>query len=441
VTETTPDAVAVGATGAATGTIDRAVSQRPSLQITAAGADPALLDLPWHLPLEEWPARYLAALPRGLSRHVVRFVRLSGRVLAVKEIAEKPAGREYALLRMLQRLDLPVVEPVGIVSGRSMPDGEPLEPALVTRHLQFSLPYRALFSQSLREDTATRLVDALAVLLVRLHVEGFYWGDVSLSNTLFRRDAGAFAAYLVDAETGELHDTLSRGQREYDLELARLNIAGELMDLQAGGILSEALDPLDVSDVITSRYSSLWLQLTEPESFERGERWRVDARIRRLNELGFDVGELTIATDIGGTTVNIQPKVVDSGHHSRRLLRLTGIDAGENQARRLLNDLDTYRAATGRQAEDEEFVARDWVTECFEPVVRAVPRDLRGKLEPAEIYHEVLEHRWYLSERLGHDVGLMEAVHSYVDNVLVNKPDEAAILGVDTQEMPVVADE
>jgi hypothetical protein len=441
VTETTPDAVAVGATGAATGTIDRAVSQRPSLQITAAGADPALLDLPWHLPLEEWPARYLAALPRGLSRHVVRFVRLSGRVLAVKEIAEKPAGREYALLRMLQRLDLPVVEPVGIVSGRSMPDGEPLEPALVTRHLQFSLPYRALFSQSLREDTATRLVDALAVLLVRLHVEGFYWGDVSLSNTLFRRDAGAFAAYLVDAETGELHDTLSRGQREYDLELARLNIAGELMDLQAGGILSEALDPLDVSDVITRRYSSLWLQLTEPESFERGERWRVDARIRRLNELGFDVGELTIATDIGGTTVNIQPKVVDSGHHSRRLLRLTGIDAGENQARRLLNDLDTYRAATGRQAEDEEFVARDWVTECFEPVVRAVPRDLRGKLEPAEIYHEVLEHRWYLSERLGHDVGLMEAVHSYVDNVLVNKPDEAAILGVDTQEMPVVADE
>jgi uncharacterized protein DUF4032/lipopolysaccharide kinase (Kdo/WaaP) family protein len=414
---------------------------RQALQITAAAPDPALLDLPWHLPLEEWPARYLAALPRGLSRHVVRFVRVSGRVLAVKEIAQELAAREYALLRLLQRLDLPVVEPVGIVSGRSTPDGELLEPVLVTRHLQFSLPYRALFSQSLREDTVTRLVDALAVLMVRLHLAGFYWGDVSLSNTLFRRDAGAFAAYLVDAETGEFHDSLSPGQREYDLELARMNIAGEIMDLQAGALLDETLDPLAVSDVITERYHSLWTELTVPESFERGDRWRLDARIRRLNNLGFDVGELTIATDVDGTSVLIEPKVVDAGHHSRRLLRLTGIDAGENQARRLLNDLDTYRAATGRQADDEEFVAHDWVTECFEPVVRALPRDLRGKLEPAEVYHEVLEHRWYLSERLGRDVGLMEAVRSYLDNVLVNKPDEESILGVDTQEMPVVADD
>jgi hypothetical protein len=424
-----------------TETIPGALDAAQPLQITAARPDPALLDLPWSVPLEEWPARYLAALPRGISRHVVRFVRLSGGVLAVKEIAAEPAQREYALLRMLRRLDLPVVEPVGIVSGRGMHGEYPLEPALVTRHLQFSLPYRALFSQSLRTDTATRLVDALAVLLVRLHLAGFYWGDVSLSNTLFRRDAGAFAAYLVDAETGEFHDTLSPGQREYDLELARLNIAGELLDLQAGGLLDETMDPLNISDVITERYHSLWIELTVPESFERGERWRVDARIRRLNDLGFDVGELTIATDVDGTSVQIEPKVVDAGHHSRRLLRLTGVDAGENQARRLLNDLDTYRAATGRQADDEEFVAHDWVTECFEPVVRAVPRELRGKLEPAELYHEVLEHRWYLSEQRGDDVGLMEAVRSYVRGVLVHKPDEEAILGVDTQEMPVVADD
>jgi hypothetical protein len=409
-----------------------------SLEITAASPDPALLDLPWDLPLEEWPAEQLAALPRGISRHVVRFVRMSGSVLAVKEIDSALAMREYGLLRLLRRLGMPSVEPVGVVTGRRDEDGEPLESALVTRHLQFSLPYRALFSQSLRTDTATRLVDALAVLLVRLHLAGFYWGDVSLSNTLFRRDAGAFAAYLVDAETGDLHDTLSRGQREYDVELARLNIAGELMDLEAGGYLDETLDPLDVSDVITRRYFTLWSELTDPESFERGERWRVDARIRRLNELGFDVGELQISTDIDGTSVIIQPKVVDAGHHSRRLLRLTGLDVEENQARRLLNDLDTYRAATDRQADDEEIVAHEWLTTCFEPVVRAVPRELRGKLEPAEVYHEVLEHRWYLSEQRGEDVGLSEAVQSYVGGVLVHKPDEAAVLGFATEELPVV---
>jgi Domain of unknown function (DUF4032)/Lipopolysaccharide kinase (Kdo/WaaP) family len=411
-----------------------------SLQITAADPSPALLDLPWPLALEAWPADRLAALPRGISRHVVRFVRLDHSVLAVKEIGEDLARREYGLLRMLRRLGLPAVEPVGVVSGRTDPFGDPLESALVTRHLQFSLPYRALFSQALRADTATRLVDALAVLLVRLHLSGFYWGDVSLSNTLFRRDAGAFAAYLVDAETGELHDALSRGQREYDVELARMNIAGELMDLAAGGFLDDSLDPIDVSEVITIRYHTLWLELTGSERFGRGDRWRVDARIRRLNELGFDVGELTLTTDVEGTTVAIEPKVVDAGHHCRRLLRLTGLDVEENQARRLLNDVDAYRAAEGRQNDSEEIVAHDWLRECFEPVIHAVPRELRGKLEPAEVYHEVLEHRWYLSQQRGRDVGLRVAAESYLAKVLVNKPDEAAILGVDTQELPVVAD-
>jgi hypothetical protein len=166
---------------------------------------------------------------------VVRFVRVRSRVYAVKEVGAHSAKKEYRLLRDLERLDAPSVEPVAIITGRESPDGEPLETALVTRHLQFSLPYRALFSQTLRPDTAVRLLDALSVLLARLHSEGFYWGDCSLSNTLFRRDAGAFAAYLVDAETGELHPRLSEGQRGYDLEIAHGNIIGELMDLQAAG--------------------------------------------------------------------------------------------------------------------------------------------------------------------------------------------------------------
>ena len=412
---------------------------RVVLQLTTARPDPALLDLTWSVPLEQWPAESLAALPRGISRHIVRFVRVSGRVLAVKEIKSDLARREYDMLRKLGRLDLPCVEPFGIVSGRVDADGTPLDACLLTRHLQFSLPYRALYSQNLRPDTAQRLIDALAVLLVRLHLAGFWWGDVSLSNTLFRRDAGAFAAYLVDAETGELHASLSDGQRAHDLDIARVNIAGELMDLEAGGFLEQSSDPIEVSNRILERYHSLWSQLTEEERFETGDRWRVEERIRKLNDLGFDIDELSMSTDIGGTTIQIQPKVVDAGHHSRRLLRLTGLDVEENQARRLLNDLDSFRAATDRQNEDEELIAHDWLVHIYEPTVRAVPRSLTGKLEPAEIFHEVLEHRWYMSERAGTDMSVQQAVTDYVDNVLPAKPDEQAVLGVDTVEMPVVA--
>ena len=316
------------------------------LQITAAKPNPELLDLPWSMPLAQWPEELLAALPRGISRHIVRFVRLGDRVMAVKEINAEIGAREYAMLRMLERLGLPCVEALGVVTGRVDADGEPLDACLLTRHLKFSLPYRALFSQALRPDTAGRLIDALAVLLVRLHLDGFFWGDVSLSNTLFRRDAGAYSAYLVDAETGELRPTLSVGQREHDLEVARVNIAGELMDLQAGGFLDESADAVEISGQLCARYRSLWGELTGSESFGAEDRWRVDERIRRLNDLGFDVDELAISTDIDGTHLQIQPKVVDAGHHSRRLLRLTGLDVEENQARRLLNDLDTFRFRT-----------------------------------------------------------------------------------------------
>jgi len=364
----------------------------------------------------------------------------TGTILAGRyEITEPIARREYQMLRNLRRLRVPSVEPTAVVSGRHDKDGEHLEAALITRHLQFSLPYRALFSQTLRPDTVTRLIDALAVLLVRLHLTGFYWGDVSLSNTLFRRDAGEFAAYLVDAETGELHAELSDGQRAYDVDLARVNIAGEMFDLQAGELLDADFDPLAASDLMVSRYETLWAELTDAESFDFGERWRVDARIRRLNELGFDVGELAITTDFTGTSLHIQPKVVDAGHHTRRLIRLTGLDVEENQARRLLNDMDSFAAAHDMQGEDEEIIAHTWLSTVFEPVVRSVPPGLRGKLELAEMFHEVLQHRWYLSERAGNDVGLDVAVRSYVSDQLPLRRDEKAVLGGDdTEPIPIV---
>ncbi len=368
------------------------------------------------------------ALPRGISRHVVRFVRVGTDVYAVKEVLEHLAQHEYRLLRDLTRLDTPSVDPVGVVTARHDPEGEPLDSVLVTKHLQFSLPYRSLFSRGVRQDTVNRLVDAMVVLLARLHLIGFLWGDVSLSNTLFRRDAGSFAAYLVDAETGELHDQLTNGQREHDLQIARVNLFGEFCDLEAGGLLDANLDPLALVQTIENRYRELWAELTEVEEFDGSEMHRIEGRVRRLNALGFDVAELDITTDFAGSTIRIQPKVVDAGHHSRRLLRLTGLDTEENQARRLLNDLDAYRARTDQQGADESIVAHQWLTNRFEPVVGLVPGEMRKKLEPAELYHEVLEHRWFMGERAGREIPIAEAAQSYMDDVLQNLPDEQVAL-------------
>jgi hypothetical protein len=395
-----------------------------ALHIVASRPDPAVLDLPWSAPLEEWSEDHVVPLPRGLSRHIVRIVRLGKRILAVKETQEEMAFREYRLLRDLERIGLPAVRPVGVVTGRETDDDEPLPCALMTEHLAFSLPYRALFAHGMSADSLPCLVDALVVLLVRLHLADFYWGDVSLSNVLFRRNAGGFAAYLVDAETGELRTQLSRQMREWDVQVACENVYAELLDLQAAGWISEHVEGEETVALIDKRYHELWDELTGEQEFDADETWRIQERIDRLNDLGFDVAELDIVTDFDGDRIRIQPKAVELGHHRRELQSLTGLDVEDAQAQRLLNDVAWFVAHHDLGREDRAVAANRWLTEMYEPAMAMVPPEARAKLEPAEIFHEMLVHRWYLSERAGHEIPLLEAAPDYLDNVLATKPDE-----------------
>jgi tRNA A-37 threonylcarbamoyl transferase component Bud32 len=399
----------------------------PNFQLVARTGHPSFLDLPWDAPLEEWESPRLVNLIRGISRHVVRFVEYDGVLYALKELPERPARREWTLLRRLEGQGLPVVEAVGIVTGRS----DDLDAILITRHLEYSLPYRALFSGAAIPDLRTHLLNALVELLARLHIRGFFWGDCSLSNALFRRDAGALTAYLVDAETGELHGLLSDGQRAYDLDIAQTNIVGELLDVDAEVGLPADLDPDETGEEIVARYRALWCELTREETFGADERFKLEERLRRLNDLGYDVEEIQLDSTPSGYRLRLDPHVVEPGHHRHRLLRLTGLDAQENQARRMLNDIARYREALERKqgrALSESVVASLWRQHVFEPTVAAVPEELWSALPAAEVFHQVLEHRWFLSERAGKDVGIDEAVRAYVAGELPRRRPERVVL-------------
>lgn len=394
-------------------------------RLANAGEYPAGLNLPWATPLDDWPDERCTDVESGLHRNPVRFVAYEGAIYAIKELLERVAGREYALLRSLEELSLPVVEPVGLVTDRPIvPGGEP-RGLLVTRFLQHSMPFRNVISRGVSKAQAFQLLDALADLLVNLHLAGFFWGDCSLSNALFRLDAGRYSAYLVDAETGEMHAVLSNGQRRHDLAIAEENVAGEFMDLKAGYGLPDGLDPIELGAGLTSRYEQLWAELTREEVFAAQEQYRVDSRIKRVNELGFDVEELDIETIEGGHQVRLRVQVVEPGHHRRRLETLTGLDVQENQARRLLNDLDHFRAwqsgLEGRHIPERE-AAKRWLEESYRPTLAAIPPEHAAKLDSAEVFHQLLEHRWYMSERTGRDLQMVEVVPSYVEEVLAKLP-------------------
>lgn len=412
---------------------------RVRVQLANPSAHPRLATLPFTRRLDEWDLPDMHGV-LGIHRHVVRLVELGSTSYVVKELPDHLAMREYRLLRELAEDGLPTAEVVAVVTGRAAD----VDGLLITRHLDYSLPYRSLLSG--RGLTipylGERLLDALVGLLVRLHLAGFFWGDCSLSNTLFRRDAGALSAYVIDLETGARHPSLTDGQRAMDLQIATENVAGGLLDLQAGGRLAADIDPWEVSGAIEDRYARLWSELTEADEFDTSELYRLEQRLERLHDLGFDVDEIELVASEDGQRLRFVPRVVEHGYHADRLRALTGLQTEENQARRLLNDIRGFgtelQERTGTAA-PENVVAVRWLDQRFEPIIAAVPSELLTKLPAAELYHQLLEHRWFLSEQAERDVALEDALRSYIDDVLVNAPDEQVQLPLPTTELPVVA--
>ncbi len=394
-----------------------------TLRITGFGEEiAAIAGLPWNQPLEQWPEDPALAEKRGISRHVVRLIRVNdepdAEIYAVKETVSEFANREYAALRELRRLQAPSVDPIAVVEGRKDNNGEELPCALATRFLPYSLPYRVVLSGALSSHDILNMANALALLLVRLHLLGFWWGDCSLSNTLFRRDAESFAAYLVDAETGEFQKTLSDGQREHDLEIAHFNVAAELEDLALSGVLYPGMDPVRASDTVIKRYRRLWAALRDPQSLDPTDRRAVERAMRQLHDLGFAVEEVSIAIDGDNKVLKFQPKLVAAGYHTNRLHELMGLETEELQAKRILASFDRYRARESNPSTAVNETAFKWLTEVFNPIVNSVPAEHMGRVEPAQLFHEVLEHRWYLSEAAGYDVGLDLACKTYISEVL-----------------------
>ena len=390
----------------------------------------ALYNLPWHTPLEQWPEDETLAAQRGISRHIVRLVRSTpdpaSEIYAVKETVEEFAVREYEALRELSLRGAPAVAQVAIVTNRYSKNNEELPCAIVTRFLPYSLPYRVILSGQITQHEITNMANALAYLLVRLHLLGFWWGDCSLSNTLFRRDAEGFAAYLVDAETGEFQKKLSDGQREHDLELARFNVAAELEDLKIAGVLFPAMDPIRASESVITRYRKIWKSLSEPQILPAGDRHAVERAMRSLQDIGFAVEEVDIQLAGDKSTVTFIPKLVAPNYHSQRLIELMGLETEELQAKRILASFDRFRSREIEKTPKKEEAAKRWLDEVFYKVINAVPTAMRGRVEDAQLFHEVLEHRWYLGEKAGRDLGLEFATNDYISKVLPERMDSGA---------------
>jgi hypothetical protein len=418
----------------------------PHLRLRARAT--GLFDLPWDLPLAEWKSDAVTfrRLDVGPSRHLVRFVESDGVLFALKEEPIEIASKEFEVLRHLEDKGLPAVAAVGLAEAPEHDSG-----ILVTEYLAHSLQYRRLLMRFPLGpgDYRDRLLDAMAWLLFDLHRGGVFWGDCSLANTLFRRDGDRIQAYLVDAETSEVHETLSDGQREYDLEILVENVAYGLADLAAHQGRDEGPDDaIAAADAVVSRYRVLWEELHKTPDLPPGDRQAVRRRIRKLNELGFSVDEIELEPTGRGQNVRLRLTVARRSFHARELRRQTGIVALENQARLLLNDLHEYGAWLQwyeRRSIDPAVLAERWKRDVFESTIARLTQVVGPDRDIIQAYCDLLEHKWLLSERAGRDVGMQAALESYIASGApapeVAGSDATAAEATEAAELAEVADD
>jgi len=384
---------------------------------------PSFDDLPWEYPLSNWQGlcNRLEEVQCGLSRHPVVFVNYDGDLYAIKELSASVGQKEYDLLSLMENERLPCVTPIGYAQSS---EPEINRSILITRYLDQSLPYRSLFIYSSLGRYREHILDAVAGLLVQLHLVGVYWGDCSLSNTLFRRDAGALQAYLVDAETAEAHPArLSPMLRHHDLQIMEENVQRDLIELEDSGAFIPSQLDMETGQYIRLRYRALWEEVTREETIQENERYRVQERIRALNALGFSVRDVEIIGTDKGEQLRLRIQVTDRNFHRDQLLELTGIESEEMQAHQIMNEiyeLRAYLAQSSNRAIPLSVASYHWLQHIYLPTVEHLKPFLvsgaqgETNTDLEELYCQVLEHKWYLSEAARHDVGHLAAVEDFV---------------------------
>ncbi|GIU92478.1 MAG: LPS kinase [Acidimicrobiia bacterium] len=354
-------------------------------------------------------------LPKGISRHEVRFLRYPQAIYVVKELPTAAARRDYGVLRIVESFDGPAVRPVGLVEDRCPDPGAEESAALITLYEPFSFSYREMLQGPGFGSRRVQMLDAFAYLLVELHLNGVFWGDCSLSNVLYRFDAEAIETIMVDAETARHYpEGLTDGQRAEDIEIMVVNVAGGMADIAAahGRDLDEA--DLHLGEDIADRYRTLWDELTREDVIATSERYRIEERIARLNQLGFTVDEVDLLPTGNGDRLRVKLKVAGRNFHSSRLKELTGVEALEQQARQILTDLYYFQAThDGDTPTGKAVAAVRWRVEAFEPYVARLA-EMPDVADPIQAFCDVLHHRFVLSQRAGHDVGTAAAFEDWV---------------------------
>jgi hypothetical protein len=356
-----------------------------------------LQKLPWTVPISEWQYHgvNILTIKRGISRHVVIFVKAGRFSFGIKEISEEISKKEIdhyeqLLLRGIHTLvpagfvvreedPIPVATPIGVQYEQNF------IAHTVTVLVDKVLPDSFLYSRNFRKENRQKIWDAIVRLFVQLHSNGVYWGDASLANTLikFEKREVPFVgkqtiliAYLSDAETVEIRPRLSRSMRDADLNFFFESMEWLNEDLRTSGIIRTDVGTEEDRTYIRERYDLLFSVEMKKKKFEQQTSFSIDKFL--------------------GSIFN--PDYVDQ----------------------FLKHIEEHKWYLGERNQREITLAdatKDWYETIFVPICELfrnehIPGLFKGKTA-AELYIEIMNNKYYLSEQAGKDVGMVAAMRDY----------------------------
>ena len=356
-----------------------------------------LEQLPWNLPISDWHSHGVNTLniKRGISRHVVIFVKTGRFSFGIKEISEDISRKEIDNYEQLLLKGIHTLIPAGFVVREEQPIAIETPIGIqyednfiahtVTVLVNNVLPDSLLYSRNFRKENRQKIWDAIVQLFIQLHINGVYWGDASLANTLIKFDKREvpfiglqtiLRAYLSDAETVEIRPKLSRSLREADLNFFFESMDWIHEDLRLSGMIRENSGTEDDKLYIKERYTQLYRVERKKKKFEQQTSFNIDKFLGSISN----------------------PSYVDQF--------LKHIEEHKWYMSEKLGDDVTLAAAT-----------RDWYETIFVPICTLFRTEhivdlFKGKTA-AELYIEIMNNKYYLSQRAGNDVGMIAAMHDY----------------------------
>jgi hypothetical protein len=365
-----------------------------------------LATLPWQSPLETWQDKNVRLLnvKSGLSRHVVRFVHANGHQFAIKETSEESSKRELENYIRLAQLGIPTLAPVGVVIRN---DGaeiistrigqqrhERFTGYLVTELMEKVVPDSFLYKRAFTKENRERIWDAVIRLFVEMHSRGVYWGDASLANMLinFSKETvphlgfrTSLKAVLADAETVEIHPSLTDSLRLADVEFFLESMQWTEEDLRASGVVRDRVVTEDAQREFLEQYKERYAVEQEMKSFEL--------------VTNIDVDQLLGNFDVKG--------------YGRILLKH-------------INEHKWYLSERHKKEIALEMAAEDWYREVFQPVCNVFIQYHYSEYFPektaASLYVEIMARKYLMSEQAGKDVGVIAAARDYVKRNASLKP-------------------